>query len=157
PSDPMEGYARFHAPLVRAIRALGASVSDRGGDAPPHARPSGFFCFEQAAAGDVIAASGEKLLGSAQRRTRSGFLQHGALPLGGAAGARRGATSLWAACGRRVERLEAEAAIVAAFARAFDVAFDECEPSPSERTLAEERTARRYANGQWTRGGVDSA
>jgi lipoyl(octanoyl) transferase len=157
PKDPMEGYSRFHAPLVRALRGLGAVVRDRGGDAPPHARPSGFFCFEEAASCDVIAGTGEKLLGSAQRRTRTGFLQHGSLPLDGSAGARFGATSLSAACGRRVDRREAEAAIVTAFEETLDLAFDLAEPTAAELAFAEDRVARRYGTEAWTRRGIDAS
>jgi lipoate-protein ligase A len=153
PSHPGEGYSRFHEPLLRALCDLGAPATDREGSVPEEpARPSSFFCFERRSACDVV-VGGRKLLGSAQRRAATGFLQHGSLPLSGTAGAREGAVSLSEACQRLVAFAEARERIVSHFARAFSARLTAQEPSAAERALAAERVAERYGNVEWTRAG----
>ncbi|MBI1848837.1 MAG: lipoate--protein ligase family protein [Planctomycetes bacterium] len=157
PRTPMEGYARFHAPLVRALASLGASTRERGEEgAPPLPRPRTFFCFGQSASSDLVTEDGLKILGSAQRRTRRGFLQHGSLPLEGTAGAQRGATSVADACDRIVAFADAEAAIIEAFRAEFGIDFVELALTDAEVQLTRERIRDRYGNDDWTMGGFRS-
>jgi len=62
--------------LQSTLHALGVEVA-REGDG----RPEGFACFA-AAGGHEITARGRKLVGSALRRSRHAFLQHGSLLVG---------------------------------------------------------------------------
>jgi lipoate-protein ligase A len=71
-----EIYDRVAAALVRALAECGVSC-DRGGGG----RPTGFACFS-AAGGHEITVEGRKLVGSALRRGRHAFLQHGSLLTG---------------------------------------------------------------------------
>lgn len=62
--------------LQDALGALGVTVAREGSG-----RPEGFACFA-AAGGHEITAHGRKLVGSALRRARHAFLQHGSLLVG---------------------------------------------------------------------------
>ncbi len=72
-------YLEVHALIAAALRSLGAAVSL----APP--RPAAGVgagaCFASAAGGEVVAAGGRKLVGSAQVRQARAFLQHGSILL----------------------------------------------------------------------------
>jgi lipoate-protein ligase A len=73
-------YERVHAALIaaldgEAVRAAPCGVSDDSG-----AAKGPFFCFARRHRFDVL-LGGEKLAGSAQRRTRHAVLQHGSIIL----------------------------------------------------------------------------
>lgn len=73
-------YERMHAAVIAALggaasRAAPCGVSD---DSGPAKGP--FFCFARRHKFDVVLGAG-KLVGSAQRRTRSAVLQHGSIML----------------------------------------------------------------------------
>ena len=67
--------------LVRLLEALGVAASTGAGVEAP-ARAADPDCFLTTASFE-IAASGRKLVGSAQTTTREGSLQHGSVPLSG--------------------------------------------------------------------------
>jgi lipoate-protein ligase A len=72
-------YHEIHAMLADALRALGARVilaADR-----PAAGVGAGACFASAAGGEVMAATGGKVVGSAQVRGVGAFLQHGSVLL----------------------------------------------------------------------------
>lgn len=71
-----EIYEAVAGALVDALRELGVAAERGGGG-----RPTGFACFA-AAGGHEITVAGRKLVGSAQRRGRAAFLQHGSLLTG---------------------------------------------------------------------------
>jgi len=71
-------YARLADALVAALRSQGVPA-ERAGAAAGAASP-GFDCFARPAAHEIC-AGGRKLVGSAQRRSGAGFLQHGSLRL----------------------------------------------------------------------------
>jgi lipoyl(octanoyl) transferase len=71
-----EIYDAIAAAIVRALADLGVRC-DRGGGG----RPEGFACFS-AAGGHEITVDRRKLVGSALRRGRHAFLQHGSLLTG---------------------------------------------------------------------------
>jgi len=80
----VEGLGRRVLEIHDAIaRALSSSLIELGVDARRGGggRPDGFACFS-AAGGHEIAVDGRKLVGSALRRTRHAFLQHGSLLTG---------------------------------------------------------------------------
>jgi lipoate-protein ligase A len=80
----VEGLGRGVLEIHGAIAAaLSASLLDLGVDARRggEGRPAGFACFS-AAGGHEITVEGRKLVGSALRRTRHAFLQHGSLLTG---------------------------------------------------------------------------
>lgn len=72
-------YREIHAMLAAAFTALGAHVllaADR-----PAAGVGAGACFASAAGGEVVAATGGKVVGSAQVRGGGAFLQHGSVLL----------------------------------------------------------------------------
>jgi lipoate-protein ligase A len=72
-------YLEIHAMLANALRALGANVR-LAGDRPAAAIGAG-ACFASPAGGEVLDAAGRKVVGSAQVRSGSAFLQHGSVLL----------------------------------------------------------------------------
>jgi lipoate-protein ligase A len=77
-----ESYRAIHARLAAALRALGVDAtlaSDR-----PAVRPSDRqgACFSTAVGGEVV-VNGHKVIGSAQVRRGTAFLQHGSILLDG--------------------------------------------------------------------------
>ncbi|MDX1623089.1 MAG: octanoyltransferase [Gemmatimonadota bacterium] len=149
---PREVYRRIHAALAEGLRALGAPaalVADRRGERPRSPGPADpAACFATSVPFE-IAVGGRKLLGSAQRRSRGGLLQHGSLPLDGDQAALAAAwpgavdpaaaTTLAAAAGRPVGFAEAAGALAASLAEALEVELAGAELEPDERAEIERR------------------
>jgi lipoyl(octanoyl) transferase len=78
-------YLAIHERIAEALQSLGAEVSlapAPGGPRPPSpATDRHGWCFENPVAGEILAA-GRKVVGSAQVRKRSAFLQHGSVKCG---------------------------------------------------------------------------
>ncbi len=77
---PADLYTWMHRRLAEALAALGALTRFQGGEKVLTGRAGPFLCFRSHAPYDLM-AGGEKLAGSAQRRTRRGVLQHGSVVL----------------------------------------------------------------------------
>lgn len=77
---PAKLYAIVHDALIAAIAPNAAAHRVGEAAADDRAQRGPFFCFERRHRDDVV-AGGEKLIGSAQRRTRVAVLQHGSLML----------------------------------------------------------------------------
>ena len=84
-------YRVIHGWLARALRCLGVAAQLAGPPTPPSSSPApghrgpretGGPCFAQAVGGEVV-AGGRKLIGSAQLRQGTAFLQHGSILLNG--------------------------------------------------------------------------
>jgi lipoate-protein ligase A len=73
-------YDVFHTTLINSLSELGihTSLCEHADDHPVSEQP--FLCFRRRAVGDVLAGD-EKVVGSAQRRHKTGVLQHGSLLL----------------------------------------------------------------------------
>jgi len=74
-----DSYHIIHDLLAEALRSLGAPVV-LAADRPATGVGAG-ACFASAAGGEVMTAAGGKVVGSAQVRTASAFLQHGSILL----------------------------------------------------------------------------
>jgi len=72
-----ESYAGIHAPIQRALAAVGVTSSSRTVEA---ARSDPALCFHRVTSLDLV-VGGLKLVGSAQRRTDGRVLQHGSIVL----------------------------------------------------------------------------
>jgi lipoate-protein ligase A len=79
-SRPADLYHWMHARIAEAIASLGAADVRARGPGGATARGGEFLCFAAHASFDLMAGQ-DKLAGSAQRRTRSGLLQHGSVVL----------------------------------------------------------------------------
>jgi len=77
-----QAYREIHALLAEALVSLGAPVG-LAADRPAVGVGAG-ACFASAAGGEVVALGGGKVVGSAQVRGETAFLQHGSIILGGA-------------------------------------------------------------------------
>jgi lipoate-protein ligase A len=116
-----------------------------------------------------IVVGGRKVTGSAQRRGRRAFLQHGAIPLrmdygllAGAAGRSREEAEAFRASFAGLSDLKPEitpaalrAALREGFAEAFGSPPVEAEPSPAERAEARRLERTRYGTREWTESGKD--
>jgi lipoate-protein ligase A len=117
-----DSYRAIHTRLAAALHALGvhATLAPRRPPVRPSAGPSS--CFATPAGGEIL-VSGRKLVGSAQVRRGTAFLQHGSILLDGSqamvnAFSRQpsvvsGGTTLRQVLGRAVTFAEVTAAIVA--------------------------------------------
>jgi lipoate-protein ligase A len=123
-----ESYGDIHARLARALGTLGldARLAPDGPSAPLGAGA----CFAASAGGEVL-VRGRKVVGSAQVRRGTAFLQHGSILLDGSQDVVRAvsyqpsavsATTLSAELGRPVTFDEVAAAIVAAWDEPFATA-----------------------------------
>ncbi len=75
---PAESYRQIHGELSAALHECGIpSVLHQ-----EHPALAGGLCFQNAAYGDLLNSSGNKLGGAGQRRTREGLLHQGTLQLG---------------------------------------------------------------------------
>jgi len=141
---PTALYARMHAAI---IAALGPRVSAalRGCGQDDRAQRGPFFCFARRHRDDVV-LGGQKLAGSAQRRTRQAVLQHGSLIL-----ERRFAQqecAELALAGADAPRLMAD--IAAALALAEGLTIESGAWSEAELAAAD-RLQPKYASPAWTR------
>ena len=151
-----ESYRVIHDLLAAALRSLGASVilaADR-----PAAGVGAGACFASAAGGEVMTAAGGKVVGSAQVRAGSAFLQHGSILLsadqGVVAALTRGAAEHPHATGL-VELVPAERATADAVADAVALeasrrwTMRQGEPTPDVRRRAE-ALLDHYQDDAWT-------
>ncbi len=185
----MESYRRLSAGLMRGLERLGVGnlAADRrtppllvgeaeGGTTPPLVGGAGGgkgpVCFEVPSDYEIT-ASGRKLVGSAQMRTQSIVLQHGALPLYGdvtricslltarpdPARVRTRATTIEQALGsfgpdqdeHRVTWDEVADALVTGFAEALNLNLEPGTLADEERTWTARLRAEKYATDEWTR------
>jgi lipoate-protein ligase A len=158
--DVLETYRVLGSGLVRALARLGIPGelvplhrAARRGAAPA-------FCFARTGAFEVGVA-GHKICGSAQRRRRGAFLQHGSLLLDAdparlaavfpaLGGALAGATTAAAVLGRRVSFDEAARAVAAGLAEALGARLEPAEITEAELAAARQLVADKYGTEAWT-------
>jgi lipoate-protein ligase A len=158
--DVLETYRVLGSGLVAGLARLGIAAelvplhrAARRGAAPA-------FCFARAGAFEVGVA-GRKLCGSAQRRRRGAFLQHGSLLLDadparlaavfpGLGEALAGATTAAAVLGRRVGFDEAAHALAAGLAEALGARLEPADLTAAELTAAVRLVADKYGTEAWT-------
>ncbi|MEZ5301089.1 MAG: hypothetical protein R3F11_10615 [Verrucomicrobiales bacterium] len=116
--------ARVHRAVARALRLSGGAPDAAVLGDDPHL-PAG-PCFAKPVLGDVIDASGRKLAGAAQRRTRAGVLHQGSVQV-------------------RL-RFEGFAALLAAQLAASSPEF---QPPPEVEERISARAAARFAAADW--------
>jgi lipoate-protein ligase A len=82
PASPGDCYRRIHGAIADGLARLGAPVELAGRRRSMLRPASRQACFAASVPGEIL-AGGRKLVGSAQRRSRRAFLQHGSIPLAG--------------------------------------------------------------------------
>jgi lipoate-protein ligase A len=75
PTDVEASYARLHDAVVAALADIDVAAVRLESGAAPGARPTSRWCFADPGRHDIVDRTGQKLVGSAQRRVRT---QHGA-------------------------------------------------------------------------------
>lgn len=76
-----ERYERIHGVIIKALSRFAISSRMRGKEyETPFSAPGHSLCFNRTIGCDIV-AGGRKLVGSAQKKTPKGFLQHGSIPL----------------------------------------------------------------------------
>src|SRR5688572_25654289 len=155
--DLLETYHWIGRALLRGLNGLGAGaemVAAGGGAGPAPA-----FCFARTGAFE-IEVSGRKLVGSAQRRRGTSFLQHGAVLLGVDEARLRALfpatrdplstmTTLQAATGRRPAFDEVALALAAGFEREHGLTLAAGGLSGQEAADVETLVADKYATDAW--------
>ncbi|MBN1938291.1 MAG: hypothetical protein JW843_01800 [Candidatus Aminicenantes bacterium] len=153
-------YRLISRGLVRGLKGLGLQAS-LAAETPRDYVKGIVPCFSQPAA-DEIEIEGRKLIGSAQKRIGSRFLQHGSIPLEGDDGLlgpvarwretapQRGMTCLSEALGRTVAFEEAAEALAAGLAGQWSVSFRPHALGPEARAEVEALRRRKYATDAWT-------
>jgi lipoate-protein ligase A len=159
-ADLLATYHWIARALVRGLRALGAPA-----EIVPVA-PAGVaipaFCFARAGSYEIEVA-GRKLVGSAQRRQGTDFLQHGAVLLGVDEGRLRALfpttrdplaslTTLELVLGRRPGFDEVAAALVGAFEEEHGLALTTGGLSPDESAGVERLVREKYATPEYLAG-----
>ena len=160
--DLLATYRFIGAALAAGLAGLGAPVQMvpvRPSD--PRAMPA--FCFLRTGSYE-LEVDGRKLVGSAQRRQRGGFLQHGSVMLGAApdrlrrvflteTDPLRGMTTLEAVLGRRPSFSETCDALARGFTEAPGIDLCPGSLDPDEEKLAESLTREKYRTERWNRAG----
>lgn len=160
--DLLETYRWIAAGLLAGLRALGAAV-DMVPVQPSDPRAMPAFCFARTGSFE-LEVDGRKLVGSAQRRQGTAFLQHGAIMLGaerarlrrvfpGGADPLATMTTLEAVLGRRPRFDEAAQALADGFRTAHGLALAPAGLSAEEIALAGMLEREKYATDYWTRSG----
>ncbi len=141
-------YRLVHGALIQVIAQLGISATLRDkGNVQHDSRRGPFFCFAREHATDVI-AGGEKLIGSAQRRTKGGILQHGSIILQSRFPQQRCA-SIEQLTGQEISGELLERQIVQALGAGLKVQLIPGRLTDHELSAAADLQAR-YAGDQWT-------
>lgn len=158
--DLLHSYQWIGRALATGLRALGAPVEMVGvarGDEPTPA-----FCFARTGSCE-IELGGRKLVGSAQRRYGSTFLQHGSVLLGVDAGRLAAIfpttgdplatlTTLEAALGHRPKFDDVAAALAAGFEREHGLELRPDGLSADEAATVERLVRDKYASDAWLTG-----
>lgn len=158
-ADLLATYRWIGAALAAGLRLLGAPVEMVGAQpSDPAAMPA--FCFARTGSYELEVA-GRKLVGSAQRRQGSAFLQHGAVLLGadpvrlgrvfpGSTDPMRGLTTLERVLGRRPSFDETVAALAAGFRETHGIALVPGALTDEEVAVADGLARDKYASETWT-------
>jgi lipoate-protein ligase A len=165
--DILTSYRRLSLGLVAGLRSLGCDVRQEGVILEKKTIEKPSACFVSPSSYEVTAMD-RKLIGSAQMRRGGMVLQHGSLPLTGdvtrladvlvLSGADRKtlkeklnmrAIVLDEALGRKVDFIEAAAAIVKGFEEALNLNLKPGELSKYELDNLEQLSLR-YSSGEWT-------
>lgn len=143
---PSRLYELAHDAVIETLTSLGLRTKRCGTSDDSGAARGPFFCFERRHCYDVL-LGGDKIAGSAQRRTRNAVLQHGSIVL-----ANRFSQQPSAVVERPFEESirDVRSAMVEEFARISGVSCGSGNWSGEELTAAE-ALHDKYASEAWTR------
>jgi lipoate-protein ligase A len=136
--------SRMHAIISRSLRELDIPVQLAGKRSTSQ---GGFLCFQHPTQQDVLIGQ-DKVVGSAQRHSRGGLLQHGAILL---------ATSPYTPSlpgiqeltGKKLSLIDAREAIAREFARDCMCKLTAGDWTPNEQARIDELAQGQYSNAAW--------
>ncbi|MFC1479737.1 biotin/lipoate A/B protein ligase family protein, partial [Planctomycetota bacterium] len=132
PAHVADTYRFLHAPFIRVLNELGIAAGDNF-QAESKKVP---VCFDSITPFDIVVGE-RKILGSAQRRHKQFFLQHGSLPLEPNPLSQR-ATSVGEELGRTVKPDELIPFFVDAISAQLGIEFEEDDLTEEEKKIATE-------------------
>ncbi len=141
PDDLTGSYAWIRARLLEGLRAVGFAAGEaRAGEGASRLE----LCFA-GATGFEVELDGRKLIGSAQRRTPFGLLQHGSIRIADDSALYRALTGFepGPAPAPGIDADDLREAIVSSFEAALGVRLEPAGLSPAERVRAEARMSQR--------------
>lgn len=153
-------YRLISQGLIRGLQGLGVEAS-LAGETPSFYKRGLHPCFAGPAA-DEVEAGGRKVVGSAQKRAGTRFLQHGSIPLGDATdllrviarsspgGPAPGPAGLNDLLGREVGFGELAGHLAVGLAAFFGVRLVPTALTAEQRNEAERLRRERYENDDWT-------
>ncbi|HZP25444.1 MAG TPA: biotin/lipoate A/B protein ligase family protein [Dehalococcoidia bacterium] len=150
-----DSYCRLSEALTRALATVGAPAECLAAPAgPDYGAPAA--CFALTAAHEPqLGAS--KLVGSAQVRSQTAFLQQGSVRLAADSdleakllGLSISMPALSDLLGRAISYKEMAAAMRDAFRECFAIALEPAEPTARERELADRLAREKYTDAAWT-------
>lgn len=157
-----ETYAQIARALALALRRLGLDARVRvghGARGPRRWRDADAACFGSTS-NHEISIDGRKVVGSAQLRRRSAFLQHGSILLRadparlaqalGLPEPPGGYTDLYRALGRHAVSSEVDRVLIDAFSETFSADLDAGELTPREAAHAARLRSCKYRSREWT-------
>lgn len=148
-----ESYARIHGAVARALKACGVACTHLAACPPCDTRGETPWCFADPVAQDLLAPSGGKLLGSAQRRLQrptQRILHHGSLVLRPPAATPFVGSVAESQDPSRIE-MPLRAALIAELARALGLDPRPGDLQESERRATARLRSERYADPGFTR------
>lgn len=155
-----DSYRLISTALLQGLARMGLSARLAESSPPDYIRGT-MPCFAFPAQ-DEIEIGGKKIVGSAQKRTGTLFLQHGSIPLEkdeallaavsrpGESVESLGMTSLSEALGRPIDFDAAVGPLVQGFADSFGVSFERFTLAPADREAVRALQASKYAAEAWT-------
>ncbi len=160
--DLLTTYRWIGTALATGLSLLGAAA-EMVPVQPSNPASMPAFCFARTGSYE-LEVGGRKLVGSAQRRQGTAFLQHGSVMLGAALGRLRrvfpaevdppeGMTTLEAVLGWRPSFAETADALGAGFRDAHGITLEPGGLDLAETALAESLAREKYATVRWTRAG----
>lgn len=145
PRDTIGAYEVLHGILATALERVGISAvlrGDRQLASDARTAEESFWCFYESTAFDLVDID-RKIVGSAQRRTGTAFLQHGSLPIGPNPFTPRAADA-------RARYETMETALADALAKNLGVTVTPSVPTRGELTLANSLVTSRFGTNDWT-------
>ncbi len=130
----MESYKIFHEAMLPMLEAFGNPAELKAEETPGVDRAT-MQCFTSPSRFDLMAESGAKYAGAAQRRTRNGILHQGSIQL--------------TVCGGDWQKLHD--ALLESLRKFFNVEFSCITPPAELLTEAEELAKNKYQQQEWNR------
>jgi lipoate-protein ligase A len=133
--DRLSSYRVINEAVQNAIQYIGMSAGLAQDEIPAHVDRRTMVCFQNPTRYDIV-ATGRKVAGSAQRRTRAGILHQGSIHFGAE---------------RPVAFDTMHEALVRSFSTTLEIRFEPFSPDPALLERIHQLETEQYARESWTR------